>query len=628
MRPEDWRPRGIDRLEPAADTVVRCLDNVCVQASPGAGKTELLAQKVGYLLETGACRAPQRVLAISFKRDAAANLRRRARARLGPLAGRFDSLTFDAFTKSLLDQFGSTLRPPWRPDIGYAINVQLSFPKTATTTLDAAAKHYGWTSQQREGLDPASFVTGVVGTTVLQIDGMSTDTVAGQAVAFWWDRLYVSNDSPQVDFTMINRLARLIVDSVPSVRQALRATYPFVFIDELQDTNHAQYDFLHALFCGTAAVTAVGDRKQRIMGFAGALDAAADDFCRDFEAGDPVELMLNHRSTVGLVAMQHAIGQVADGRATPADLSPCDLADGEAEIWDFDTIDDEAAQLAAWLARDVAASGRTPGDYALLTRQKADDFAATYAPALHENELRLRSDSSRVGDTTVQDLLSDDLAIAIGQLLTLAVAGRGPTAWAELTNLLAHLRGLDSDRPWEHKALAQQLDDHLASTRSLLDAQTPTVDVAEQVLDAQLDFLNLDDVRSRLGRYQRADALALIVDALHQWWADAAGDAETWHDVQAHVTGRDAITLMTVHKAKGLEYDTVIFVGIDDNNWWSIKNEPQDAWKVLLVGLSRSKTRVRFTATRSRGDAVLVADLLNALGAIGVKRHPGPSASA
>lgn len=628
MLPEHWRPRGIDQLEPVADTVVRRLDNVCVQASPGAGKTELLAQKVGYLLETGACRAPQRILAISFKRDAAANLRRRARARIGRLAGRFDSLTFDAFTKSLLDQFGNTLRPPWRPDSGYTINVELSFPKPAMKALDAAATHYGWNSQQRGSLDAANFVTGVVGTTVLQVDGVSTDTVADQAVAFWWDKLYLSNDSPQVDFTMINRLARLIVDTVPSVRQGLRATYPYVLIDELQDTNHAQYDFLHALFCRAAAVTAVGDRKQRIMGFAGALDAAADDFCRDFEAGDPVELMLNHRSTLGLVAMQHAIGQVADGRAAPAELSPCELADGEAEIWDFDTIDDEAAELAAWLARDMTASRRTPGDYALLTRQKADDFAATYAPALDGYGLRLRSDSSRIGDLAVQDLLSDDLAIAIGQLLTLAVAGRGPTAWAELTNLLAHLRGLDAGRPWEHKALAQQLDDHLASTRSLLDALTPTVDVAQQVLQAQLDFLNLDEVRLRLGRYQRPDALALIVDALHDWWADAAGDAETWHDVQTHVTGRDAITLMTVHKAKGLEYDTIMFVGIDDNNWWSIKNEPQDAWKVLLVGLSRAKTRVRFTATRSRWDGVLVADLLNALGAIGVKRKAGPDASA
>lgn len=624
MRPEHWRPRGIDELEPAAEAVVRCLDDVCVQASPGAGKTELLAQKVGYLLETGACRAPQRILAISFKRDAAANLRRRARARLGPLAGRFDSLTFDTFTKSLMDHFGGALRPPWRPDTGYEVNVQISHPRTARNALEAAKDHYGWTSQQRQSIDPANFVTAVVGTAILRSGGMPTDTVEEQAVAFWWDNLYLSDGIPQVDFTMINRLARLVVDSVPSVQRALRATYPYVFVDEFQDTNHAQYDFLRALFRGSAAVTAVGDHKQRIMGFAGALDAASHDFCRDFGVDNPVELLLNHRSTAGLVAIQQAIGQVTDGRATPAELSPCELADGEAEIWDFDTIDVEATGLAAWLARDMAASGRTPGDYALLTRQKADDFAATYAPAVHEQGLRLRSDSSRVGDLAVQDLLSDELAIAAGQLLTLAVEGRGPSAWAELTNLLSHLRGLDADRPWEHKALAQQLDDHVSSTRDLLDAETPTVDAAERVLRAQLDFLNLDDVRSRLVRYQRGDVLALTVDALNHWWTDAAKDADSWQDVQAHVTGRDAIALMTVHKAKGLEYDTVIFVGIDDNNWWSIKNEPQDAWKVLLVGLSRAKTRVRFTATRSRGDDVLVADMLNALGAIGVERHQGP----
>lgn len=627
MRPADWRPRGVEELEEAADAVVRCLDNVCVQANPGAGKTELLAQKVGYLLETGACRAPQRILAISFKRDAAANLRRRARARLGQLARRFDSLTFDAFTKSLLDQFGGTLSPPWRPETGYELNVELSFASTARRALDAAANHYGWTSSERSGLDPARFVTGVVGTTPLRIDALPTDTVANQAVAFWWDRLYLSSDSPKVDFTMINRLARLIIDTVPSVQQALHATYPYVFVDEFQDTNHAQYDFLHALFCGTAAVTAVGDRKQRIMGFAGALDSAADDFCRDFEAGDPFELVLNHRSTAGLVAAQRAIGDIADGDATPSELAPCEFADGEAGIWDFETIDDEAAGLAAWLARDMANSGRSPGDYAVLTRQKADDFAATYTPALEGHGLRLRSDSSRVGELALQDLLCDELAITVGRLLTLAVAGRGPVDWVELTELLAHLRGLDDDRTWQHKGLAQQLHDHIAATRGLMNGGAPTEALAEHVLRAHLDFVNLDHVRSRLGRYQRGDTLALVLDALQQWWASMARVSETWHDFESHVSGRDAITLMTVHKAKGLEYDTVIFVGIDDNNWWSIKNEPEDAWKVLLVGLSRAKARVRFTATRSRGDDVLVADMINALETIGIQRHPGPAAS-
>src|SRR5690606_23112955 len=74
IQPEEWRPSGINDLELAAWNALRHAGSACVVAGPGAGKTEFLAQRADYLLETGLCRAPHRVLAISFKTDAANNL--------------------------------------------------------------------------------------------------------------------------------------------------------------------------------------------------------------------------------------------------------------------------------------------------------------------------------------------------------------------------------------------------------------------------------------------------------------------------------------------------------------------------------------------------------------------------
>ena len=103
---EEWRLAGIDDLEPAAWEVLRSRRNMVVIAGPGAGKTELLAQRACYLLQTGMARYPRRILAISFKRDAARNLKDRVSRRCEPEdAARFDSFTFDAFAKSLLDRF-------------------------------------------------------------------------------------------------------------------------------------------------------------------------------------------------------------------------------------------------------------------------------------------------------------------------------------------------------------------------------------------------------------------------------------------------------------------------------------------------------------------------------------------
>ena len=84
IQPEQWLPIGVNSLEPAALDVVRSTRRTSVLAGPGAGKTELLAQKAAFLLQTNGVRRPSRILAISFKRDAAANLRARVALRCEP----------------------------------------------------------------------------------------------------------------------------------------------------------------------------------------------------------------------------------------------------------------------------------------------------------------------------------------------------------------------------------------------------------------------------------------------------------------------------------------------------------------------------------------------------------------
>ncbi len=116
VRPEQWKPIDVDALEPNALDVVRSVDNRCVIAGPGSGKTELLAQRASYLLQCGVAPPPKRILAISYKRDAATNLAARVRSRChSDHAYRFDSWTFDAFAKSLIDRFGQALPERWRP---------------------------------------------------------------------------------------------------------------------------------------------------------------------------------------------------------------------------------------------------------------------------------------------------------------------------------------------------------------------------------------------------------------------------------------------------------------------------------------------------------------------------------
>lgn len=123
VRPEDWRPQGVADLEDRAwDALRETGRSVCVTAGAGAGKTEFLAQKAAYLLQTGLCPYPRRILAISFKRDAALNLSLRVQQRCTPeQARRFASYTFDAFTKQMLDRFRMAVPAPYMPLANYRI---------------------------------------------------------------------------------------------------------------------------------------------------------------------------------------------------------------------------------------------------------------------------------------------------------------------------------------------------------------------------------------------------------------------------------------------------------------------------------------------------------------------------
>ena len=125
IKHEEWRPSDGIMLEAAAAQAVFANGNCVITAGPGAGKTELLAQKAGYLLQTNTCPYPKQILAISFKKDAAANLKDRVNLRCGRELGcRFTSLTYDAFASSLLDRFLCALPYEFAVNPDYEVSLE------------------------------------------------------------------------------------------------------------------------------------------------------------------------------------------------------------------------------------------------------------------------------------------------------------------------------------------------------------------------------------------------------------------------------------------------------------------------------------------------------------------------
>ncbi len=314
---DNWQPKGIETLEDNAWAALKHPGSTSVIAGPGAGKTEFLAQRAAYLLETGICPANQQILAISFKTDAAKNLAARVKARCPPeLSRRFMSMTFDAFTKSLVDRFRLVIHADWRPTKPYDIifpygrDVSAFWRKLANRVPDGNSINH-----VTRRMNNNKFESEIVGRWKIPVGGCIAPQSTEDLIVMTWlsDQIKkLDGEKSCLSFTTINRLAELIIRSSDQVRRALKATYPFVFIDEFQDTTYSQYDFLLTVFgSGNTTVTAVGDFKQRIMAWAGARTDVFHRFEGDF-AAKQFPLLSNYRSTPELVAIQQVVAQAID----------------------------------------------------------------------------------------------------------------------------------------------------------------------------------------------------------------------------------------------------------------------------------------------------------------------------
>ncbi|MCZ7421925.1 ATP-dependent helicase [Verrucosispora sp. WMMA2121] len=615
----DWRPIGVHDLEPAAWDALRSTGNVAVVAGPGAGKTEFLAQRAGYLLQTGICPWPQRILAISFKRDAAANLGRRVTARVPEHAHRFVSMTFDAFTKGLVDRFAAALPPDWRKSEGY--DIRLVFEAEArrflTEIAPSAPAALRW---QVAALQPERFMADVVGGWDLPTTVPTDDPVdaATYAVRAWWRARYLRPGKAYVDFVMLNRLAELLVRAVPKLRRALRLTYPFVFVDEFQDTTSAQFSFLTSVFGDGPAVTAVGDSKQRIMGWAGALPKAVRRFTEAFHATS-YPLAWNFRSSDALVQLQHVIASKLDAHTVPAiSRATAEAGHDPAALWTFSSLDREAAFIADWIAQDIAASSRSPADFALLARQKIADFEPRFRDRLAAHGIRVRNDDAMVGKMRLQDLLKNETARLLLGLLRLAHQPRGLAAvWRDVSGTMARVYGAVGDDAAQ-RHVGENLTEMTTALRAWLKAHPPAVTSADYTVNC---LLGLADAAA-LGRYLKSttpgEDLETITDAFRARLATATATSADWTDALDGFEAADAIGLLTAHRSKGLEYHTVFFLGLDDQQWWAHHLDPAESTSTFFVGLSRAAQRLIFTTTTPHARTGRIADLFTMLDNAGV----------
>lgn len=586
----EWLPVGVGSLEDAAMSVVRSTGNTLVTAGPGSGKTELLAQRACYLLQTGTCPSPRRILAISFKRDAARNLADRVKLRCGPTAKRFESFTLDAFAKGLLDRFCGALPEDWRPSPEYDIAHKPPNTGVIRAWLSENAAPEG-------GRAPDLYAAGddhvkrfyecfAHGHALPYSESTASPEEMWYGLRWWRSCL----EAKRLSFPMISRLAAFVLRTNPKIVAAMRATYGFVFLDEFQDTTAAQYDLLRAAFQGSGSqLTAVGDTKQRIMLWAGAMEHVFDEFERDFDT-TRWELIRNYRSAPALVTMQHQIARAIDTTSPVVQAAKGKEVHGTCHVLEFSNPDQEAQVLAAEIARDIRERGLQPRDFCVLVRQRTDAVIGDLVAALGQRELRLRDESQ------IQDILTEPVVDLLLWILRLVSRPRDPEAWTSLTSELARLHGWDQEDDHGSYRTHREIGRLLEHARGLVSAgllrQSGDVEGAmEQLVRSMGETL----LRSTYRQYAQGSLLGDTTRQFGEHLAIALANRGDLQQAVDDVIGRDIVPAMTIHKSKGLEFHTIVFIGLEDSSWWSFSKRRDEEKRAFFVAFSRAAERVLFT---------------------------------
>lgn len=517
---DQWAPPPSVRLEKNAWRVVRDLErSILLTAGPGAGKTEVLAQRADYLLRTNSCRYPKRILAVSFKTDASRNLKERIQLRCGwDFASRFDSVTFHGFAKRIIDKFLPIL------------------------------------AEERLSPDYA----------------IGPEAIPGK----------------QITFKQLLPLAIKIIQRSEVARNTIRKTYSHVFLDEFQDCTADQYELIKLLFLDTGiCLTAVGDQKQMIMGWAGALEGIFKTYAADFNAL-PLHLYANFRSKPNLLRVQNEIIREID----PIAVTPTELIigqGGEILAANFPNSAQEAIVLADNI-RNWIEAGLPPNEIAVLVPRQVADYGSVLMAELGSRGIPSRNDSE------LQDLLKEPAARLVIDYLT-CLYGKGESeAWSRLMDLFTPYE--ESSRDHLHRLFETTYRAHIRQVKAASKTASPYEDWWT-LTGGFLKDVGYPILTTLSGDYDSKPRLHDIVRDIRDRIRALLASETTIGRALARLSDDRAVRFLTMHKSKGLEFHTVILLGVETQAFWGRLAEERC---VYFVGVSRAKERLLITTAEYR----------------------------
>lgn len=588
---------------------------VLVIAGAGSGKTRVLTYRIAYLIDELDV-SPFNILAITFTNKAAAEMKER----LEKLCSRINGLwvsTFHSFCARVLRQHIDRIGY----DKNYSIYGDLESTRVVKrilqnkhleekTLLNTCLWHIS--NAKNQGMDPQKYAT--------ECCANNSDVICDVYSAYE-DELHANNALDYDDLLL--KTVKLFM-MCPDVLEYYADRFTYIHVDEYQDTNKIQYLLVKMLASIHGNIFAVGDEDQSIYGWRGADVSNIFNFEKDFPNSQVIKLEQNYRSTGNILKAGNALISFNKERYGKV-LWTKDGAGENVVIRKLGTDIDEAEFVVRTIASQIEA-GSKPSDFAVLVRlnaltNKIEERLTSYGIPYkvfggmkffdrkeikdvlaylrvlvnpHDNEAMLRiinTPKRGIGDSVISSLLEACKAynISVSEALfgNIALSYLNPTAAKKLKVFI------DLYNDIFQNSLAMTVTE---LTKYIIDRAGFSLLYSGTDEDDYNRRMNLEELVNAIAEFEKTNHGASIGDFLEN--VSLMSDTD-------EIQNDDYVSVATVHAVKGLEFNTVFIIGLEENVFpagvlYKSESEIEEERRVMYVAITRARKKLYMTSVWER----------------------------
>lgn len=597
-------PEYLQHLNPRQkEAVLATSGPVSVLAGAGSGKTSVLTTRIYHLIRLGV--PADQILAVTFTNKAAREMRERLTHRLPDSPLPFVA-TFHGLGRELLQTYGTALGIPRYFTI-YDRDDSKSAIRSALKALDIDPKEVPpgailarISKAKSEGMSLQEFR-----------DKHSRESFRSRIVAEAWIRYEEQlKKEKSLDFDDLIVLPVKLLREHEDVRSRVQQRFSHLHVDEFQDTNELQAELAKLIAGTTENIFVVGDIDQSIYTWRGATIDNLLKFEEIYPTAKHVVLDQNYRSTKTIVDAANMI--IEQNRNRKEKHAVTDNAQGERIMIHPARTAEEEARWVAHYAKRCILKGTRPEDIAVLYRTNAQSRAVEEAflhAGIPYKLLGTRFyDRKEVKDVLAWVRLALDPARETDRMRAVQAPSRG-IGKVTLGKILA---GKQSELRAADRAKVEGFENVVRGLSEAAQVATPSEFVKLVIEKSGIESSLLKEGEEGQERLENARELGVLasrydatpgLEGISAFLADAAlaGD----QDEMDRSEGKTGVTLMTVHAAKGLEFDTVFVTGLEEGlfpheGMGNEERDEEEERRLFYVAVTRAKQRLILTLARVR----------------------------